>query len=66
MAPPARLSGSFRIPDSGPVDDVSGFLLALLLWGWVVLPFLQNGPTGVKNVLRAKFVNKAADGSWLP
>lgn len=47
-------------------DDGAGWILGLLLWGWVVLPFVKGGPTGVKNVLMAKFLNKAPDGSWLP
>lgn len=53
-------------PASSTVDSGAGFILGLLVWGWVVLPFLTGGPTGVRNVLRAKFFNKAADGSWLP
>lgn len=48
------------------VDDGAGFVLGLLVWGWVILPFLKNGVAGVRNTLRAKFFNKAADGSWLP
>lgn len=48
------------------MDSGAGFVLGLLAWGWIVLPFLQNGPTGVKNTLRAKFFNRAPDGSWLP
>jgi hypothetical protein len=47
------------------VDSGAGFVLGLLLWTWVGLPFLQAGPVGVKNMLRAKFLNKAPDGSWL-
>lgn len=50
-------------PGSG---DAAGFLLGLLIWGWVVLPFLKSGTTGVKDVWRAKFLNKGPDGSWLP
>jgi hypothetical protein len=48
------------------LDSGAGFILGLLVWGWVALPFLTGGPTGVRNVLRAKFFNKAPDGSWLP
>ena len=48
------------------VDNGAGFILALMFWGWVALPFLRSGPAGVRNTLRAKFFNKAADGSWLP
>jgi hypothetical protein len=47
------------------LDEGAGFVLGLLVWGWVVLPFLKHGPKGVKDVLRAKFLNKAPDGSWL-
>lgn len=49
------------------VNTGAGFILGLMFWTWVALPFLNNGGiTGVKNQLRAKFLNKAADGSWLP
>lgn len=48
------------------VDDGAGWVLGLLVWGWVALPFIKGGPAGVKKVLMAKFFNKAADGSWLP
>jgi hypothetical protein len=48
------------------VDSGAGFVLGLLVWGWVVLPFLAGGPAAVRNTLRAKFFNKAPDGSWLP
>lgn len=50
----------------GPVSSGAGFILAVLFWSWVALPFLKGGPTGVRNMLRAKFLNKGADGSWLP
>lgn len=48
------------------IDDASGFVLALLAWSWVVLPFLDGGATGVRNMLRAKFFNKGPDGKYLP
>lgn len=47
-------------------DTGAGFLLALMFWTWVALPFLRSGPAGVKSMLKAKFTNKAPDGSWLP
>lgn len=53
LAPPGR-------------QDLSGFLLGLLVWGWVVLPFLRGGTTGVKDVWRAKWLNKGPSGQWLP
>lgn len=49
-----------------PGRDASGFVLGLLAWSWVGLPFIKNGPTGVKNVLRAKFLNKGPKGEDLP
>lgn len=48
------------------VDDAAGFLLGLLVWGWIVLPFIQGGPAKVGAVWRAKFLNQAPDGSPLP
>jgi hypothetical protein len=41
-------------------------IVALFAWGWIGMPLLSGGPTAVRNTLRAKFFNKAADGSWLP
>lgn len=58
-------------PRPGPVAVGGGFLLGVLFWGWIVLPFLgqgghgPGGVTGVRNMLRAKFFNKGADGAWL-
>lgn len=48
------------------MDSGAGFILGLLVWGWVALPFLTGGPAAVRDTLRAKFFNKAADGTWLP
>lgn len=62
----ASLAAATRAARHPRVDDAAGFVLALVFWTWVALPFLKSGPTGVKNTLRAKFFNKAADGSWLP
>lgn len=53
-----------------PVETGAAFVLGLLFWGWVGLPFLKAGPAGgpkaVRDVLRAKFFNKGSDGAWLP
>jgi len=50
-----------------PVSSGAGFILGLLFWTWVALPFLNNGGiSGVRAQLKAKFTNKAPDGSWLP
>lgn len=43
-----------------------GVILTMLAWTWIGLPFLRGGPTAVKNMLKAKFTNKAPDGSYLP
>ncbi len=51
---------------AGMVDQGAGFVLGLLFWGWVGLPFLRGGPAEVKKTLLAKFFNKAPDGSELP
>lgn len=65
---PTGSSWSFpRLPSAGStVETGAGFLLGLFLWAWVGLPYLRGGTTEVKNVLRAKFVNKGPDGKWLP
>lgn len=46
--------------------DGAGWVLGLVLWAGVVLPFLNGGPAGVKAWWMAKFLNKAPDGSELP
>lgn len=47
------------------VSDASGFVLALVVWSWIGLPYLQHGPTGVRDVWRAKFFNKGPKGEAL-
>jgi len=54
------------VQPSAAVDSGAGFLLGALFWVWVGLPFLRGGMPEVRNVLRAKFFNKGADGTWLP
>jgi hypothetical protein len=61
-APPSQRRG--RISDAA--DQGAGFILGILLWGWVILPLIQGGPTQVRNVWRAKFLNRGPDGQWLP
>jgi hypothetical protein len=71
VRPPATRSGG-RAPAWGRrtggtvAGNGAGFLLGLLVWGWIVLPLVRGGPAEVRNVIRAKFLNKAPDGSWLP
>lgn len=45
--------------------DLSGVVLAVIVWGWIVSPYLTGGTAGVKDTLRAKFFNKGPDGGWL-
>lgn len=49
-----------------PAQSAAGLILGLLVWGWVIMPLISNGPTGVKDMLRAKFFNKGPKGDWLP
>jgi hypothetical protein len=61
---PARAPRPGRAVGGG---DGAGWILGLLLWSGVVLPFLNGGgASGVKAWWMAKFLNKAPDGSWLP
>jgi len=46
-------------------SDAGGAVLALVVWSWVVLPIIQGGPERMRNVLRAKFLNKGPKGEWL-
>jgi hypothetical protein len=48
------------------VEDGAGVLLVLLLWCWVILPWLTGGRGRLVAVLKAKFLNRAPDGSFLP
>ena len=74
ILPPApRAAGkplAQRIPSVPGGGDVAGGILALFVWGWVVLPFL-NPPAGVsrtqavKDVIASKFVNRMG-GNPLP
>lgn len=59
---------------NSPVNTGAGFVLGILVWTWVVLPFLgvpksvhggKSGVEEVRNVLRAKFFNKGPDGNWI-
>lgn len=50
----------------GAVSDGAGWVLGLILWAGVALPFLHGGPAGVKAWWLAKMFNKAPDGSQLP
>lgn len=43
----------------------AGFILGTLVWCWVVLPFMSGGLVGMKNTLRAKFINEGPDGKPL-
>lgn len=47
-------------------QSAAGAVLALLAWGWIVLPLIEGGPKQVKATLMAKFLNKSPDGTWLP
>jgi len=72
--PPARdpvASGSATGPGWRPTlgdgaQSAAGFLLGLFVWGWLIMPLINGGPTRVRDTLRAKFLNKGPDGSWLP
>jgi len=55
-----------RLAGGSTVTNGAGFVLGLIVWGWIVLPFIRGGPDEVRNVARAKFLNKGPDGSWLP
>lgn len=61
--PPSRgwRSGTTTVAQEG-----AGFVLALLFWGWVALPLVRGGPDEVRRLWKAKWLNKAPDGSWLP
>lgn len=61
---PAPKTASSRAAGGLRVSDGSGLILGLLVWGWVIVPYLKGGKAGVKNVLTAKFFNKK-DGSPL-
>lgn len=51
---------------SHPTRPAGSFLLGFLAWAWIGLPFVKGGPTQVRNVWRAKFLNRGPDGNRLP
>lgn len=59
----------FARPPGG--DDAAGFLLGIFLWALTLAYINPNnknpasGVTGVRNYLRAKFLNKGSDGEYL-
>jgi hypothetical protein len=61
---PARTGGRSR--RGSIAGDGAGYLLGLVLWAGVALPFIHGGPAGVKAWWLAKFLNHAPDGSDLP
>jgi len=65
---PRPSRGRFRagLTAVSPVQTGAGFLLGLLAWGWIGMPLITGGPTRVRDVWRAKFLNKGPDGEWLP
>jgi hypothetical protein len=68
-APAQKPSAPMTMPNittPKPVSSGAGFILGLLFWTWVALPFLKDGVPGVRKQLKAKFTNKAPDGSYLP
>jgi len=64
--PPEPESSGSKFGGKFGVGDAGGAVLALVFWSWIVLPILQGGPDRMKNVLRAKFLNKGPKGEWLP
>jgi hypothetical protein len=54
------------VSSGGTGESVAGVILAAIFWTWVAMPFLNGGVAGVRNTLRAKFLNKAPDGTFLP
>jgi len=65
-APQAGPGRRWRAAVETPVNTGAGFLLGLMFWGWIILPLIRGGPPEVRKTIRAKFLNKAPDGSWLP
>lgn len=51
---------------SHPARPAGSFVLGFLAWAWIGLPFVKGGPTQVRNVWRAKFLNRGPDGNRLP
>jgi hypothetical protein len=67
--PPRTRAGTQRLgfPAGGGVaGNLAGGVLGLFFWSWIMLPLLKDGPTGVRNTLRAKFFNKDPSGKFLP
>jgi hypothetical protein len=62
----SRAAPALRLEVPQVVDTGAAFMLGLLFWGWVVMPYLRGGQTEVRKVLKAKFLNKSLEGEFLP
>lgn len=51
---------------TGVAGDAASVLLGFIVWGWLIRPYLAGGTPGIKNVLRAKFLNQGPKGEQLP
>ena len=51
---------------SGGGGSAGPFVLGVIAYAWVVLPLIQGGPTRMKAVWRAKFLNRGPKGEVLP
>jgi len=47
------------------LEDGAGLILGFMAWV-VVLRYIKDGPQGVRDLLKAKFLNKGPDGKELP
>ena len=55
---------SLSLPSGG--GDIAAYLLAFMAWVWVGAPLLRGGPTEVRKVWYAKWLNRTPDGKALP
>lgn len=73
-APPAESAAQQQPAETKPAPapassgggSAGPFILGVLAYAWVVLPLIQGGPSRVKDVWRAKWLNRGPKGQVLP
>jgi len=64
-ARPGWVASAAASSAGGAVDEGAGVLLGLVVW-LVTLAYIRDSWGGVRDLARAKFLNKGADGEELP
>ena len=64
-ADPAPTPTPADVDGKGGGGSAGPFVLGVVAYAWVLLPLVQGGPSRVRDVWRAKWLNKGTDGKAL-